>query len=53
MRFTLKMMRERSTWEVVDWDINKLKIIGVVKTLVSLVHQGKVPPMVFSLKTIG
>jgi putative ABC transport system permease protein len=50
----LKMMKEKDPLgKVVDWDDNKLKIIGVVKDFSLFSPQGKVPPMVFfHLKTI-
>jgi putative ABC transport system permease protein len=51
---TLKMMNEKNPiGKIVDWNGNKLKIIGVVKDFNLYSPQGKVPPMVFfHLKTI-
>jgi putative ABC transport system permease protein len=51
----LKIMNERNPiGKIVDWNGNKLKVIGVVKDFSLYSPQGKVPPMVFfHLKTIG
>lgn len=51
----LKIMNEKNPiGKIVDWNGNKLKIIGVVKDFSLYNPQGKVPPMVFfHFKTIG
>lgn len=51
---TLKMMNEKNPiGKIVDWNRNKLKIVGVVKDFSLFSPQGKVPPIViFHLKTI-
>nr|WP_315256280.1 ABC transporter permease [uncultured Flavobacterium sp.] len=44
----LKIMTEKNPiGKIVDWNDNKLKIIGVVKDFSLFSPQGKVPPMVF------
>ena len=50
----LKMMKEKDPiGKTVDWNGNKLKIVGVVKDFSLFSPQGKVPPMVFfHFKTI-
>ena len=50
----LKMMNEKNPiGKIVDWNENKLKIVGVVKDFSLFSPQGKVPPMVFfHFKTI-
>ncbi|HEU4790310.1 MAG TPA: FtsX-like permease family protein, partial [Flavobacterium sp.] len=51
----LKIMNEKNPiGKIVDWNGNKLKIIGVVKNFSLYNPQGKIPPMVFfHFKTIG
>ncbi|PKB18745.1 ABC transporter permease [Flavobacterium sp. 5] len=44
----LKIMNEKNPiGKIVDWNENKLKIIGIVKDFSLYSPQGKVPPMVF------
>ncbi len=51
----LKMMNEKyPIGKIVDWNGNKLKIIGIVKDFSLFSPQGKVPPMVFfHVKTVN
>jgi putative ABC transport system permease protein len=51
----LKIMKEKNPiGKNVDWNDNKLKIVGVVKDFSGYSPQGKVPPMVFfHVKTIS
>ena len=51
----LKIMNEKNPiGKIVDWNDNKLKIVGVVKDFSLYSPQGKVPPMVFfHFKTVS